>query len=432
MAVNSVAAENLVVGVADLILEDIYFSLNSGGQIVVTAGSNAKIKYYDAGDGQNVTVSLTAGTTAYSPVSAGTTRYVFFNKDNVSGTAPNYTLTNFNSTTSFSTATSNNRRIVASHEGGEPNIAVRTGGSGSLNSVGWNSTTKEGWSLSVDSVTGSGTIEGNALRLYNTNAELIFSVDGSLNVGVPIFDGTNNRNIPVGVETGVCRDGEAVTFAQEYGDVPTVIFGAGGVTSDSGLTGQVALRFEPQNISTTGFTPSLRLVELAGSPTTTTDNTDITALQQDREIQKSTATEAFDDIYNFKFTVRVTNQSSADPGIDFNPGVVTVGIFAYDQSAATWTKYATRFVYGSTSSSTTDTTATKAVTIDGLNSTSDRFGITIESDLYGGSSFIDTNSGVGGNQFLEVTYEADSAPASSTATPSGAPAVPYIVVGNPE
>ena len=236
----------------------------------------------------------------------------------------------------------------------------------------------------------------------------------------------------MGVETGVCRDGEAVTFAQEYGDVPTVIFGAGGVTSDSGLTGQVALRFEPQNISTTGFTPSLRLVELAGSPTTTTDNTDITALQQDREIQKSTATEAFDDIYNFKFTVRVTNQSSADPGIDFNPGVVTVGIFAYDQSAATWTKYATRFVYGSTSSSTTDTTATKAVTIDGLNSTSDRFGITIESDLYGGSSFIDTNSGVGGNQFLEVTYEADSAPASSTATPSGAPAVPYIVVGNPE
>lgn len=256
--------------------------------------------------------------------------------------------------------------------------------------------------------------DSSGFKYLKANGEGLFAPASGVDQG----DGTVYRNIARGLDRGSARDGDVITFASAWADIPAVDIVGGGLSYSAALTGNQVQDFKAVNVSTTGFTVSAKLKELSGAPVLHTDTGSTTAGSLDHEMHKSQSAEAFDDQYTFQYDVTVRNEWDSESGF-WLPGHVSVGIYTNDGGG--WVKRATvGYSGGVASSSTTKANQTYTVVVDGLTNHGGReFGINIESESIAGGSLV----------FDNVKYTTATAASSTSATPSGAPDVRYIVLG---
>lgn len=265
---------------------------------------------------------------------------------------------------------------------------------------------------------------------------------GTLDDSVAIDDGNGNaRNIVAGAFTGTATDGQSITFSPAFLKVPAVTFSPAALTFATGAgfgsTVQQTLVCEARSLTASGFTAYLKVRTLATTITAITDTyagsggADAGASNLPRyTIQKSSASEAWDDRYTFTFDVTVKNVLDFEPAASsYLPGQVTVGVYIATADSGspnftpTWTKVASVNVNGSSGSATTSRTGrTVTVTRDGLTQrggTCPEFGIGIESELVTGGTLT----------FTSVGYStATTAPTETSATATGVAPVPFTVV----
>lgn len=261
---------------------------------------------------------------------------------------------------------------------------------------------------------------------------------GILDKAVSIDDGNgNSRTITAGAYTSTATDGQSITFSPAFLRVPAVQFSPAALTYSTGAgfgsTNNQTLVCEARDLTASGFTAYLKVRTTATTVTTTTDTTptDAGALAVPRYlIQKSSASQAWDDRYTFTFDVTVKNIVDFEPATSsYLPGSVTVGIYIATADSGspnftpTWTKVASVSVPGGAGSATTSRTGrTVTVTRDGLTQrggTTAEFGIAIEAQTVPGGALTFTN----------VKYDlAVTAPTETSATAAGVAPVPFTVI----
>jgi len=255
-----------------------------------------------------------------------------------------------------------------------------------------------------------------------TDGRILGTIDsaGNLVTGVGVDQGNGvYRSATRGLSTGNARDGDVINFGTAWDQIPAIKFSAGGLAQSGSLTGDQFQDVKATNISTSGFTVSAKLKEIAGSTVLRTD-TGATAGTQDFEIHKSQSAEAFDDTYTFQYDVTIANNFESELG-QWLGGTVEVGIYTNDGSG--WVKRATVSLnagFGGLASTTTLSNQIKSVVVTGLtNHGGTEFGISIESDSNGGSTI----------NFDNVTYTTSSAAGETSATPTGTPNLEYFILG---
>ena len=281
----------------------------------------------------------------------------------------------------------------------------------------------------ADSVsTAEGTIAGTAFEWVGQGKQITDRIDAALGFGGTIradirqeqSDGGTLRTFPLGMASGFAFDGDTFTFSPTRQDIPHVQFGAGGRNTTAGLSGETYPRFRAINLSVSGFTAELLVLEIVGGGTLRTDTGQETGGTQDFEMDKSQVAEAFDDQYNFQWDWRVNGGGTpSEP----EPGSVTMGIFTA-ATAGVWIQRGTKVLNGVDDTDTVKLNDTKTVTVDGLGQhAGNEFGISVVS-----------TSGTGGSldAFDSVKYTTATAPSSITATPTDVPAVPFRVFSGDE
>lgn len=245
---------------------------------------------------------------------------------------------------------------------------------------------------------------------------------GQLASGTGVQQGSGSsvyRNSAMGLDAQFGRHNDAIDFVTAWDSIPVIKFSAGGLSRSSSLSNDQFQDIKAINVSTSGFTISAQLKELAGSVVEHTD-TGATAGTQDFEIHKSQAAQAFDDNYTFQYDVTIKNEFDNELGTWFG-GIVTVGIYTNDGSG--WVKRSTithNAGFNPGQLNTVQSNQTATVTVDGLtNHGGTEFGINIESDSVGGSTL----------NFDSVKYTTATDPATADATPAGAPDIQYFVLG---
>lgn len=232
------------------------------------------------------------------------------------------------------------------------------------------------------------------------------------------------RVLPRGSTGGTAFDAVAVTFTDPWssGDIPDVDFTSGGVSSETTFTNEPETVFSSLNKSTTGFTPSLRLIELDTGTTPVVDTGAVeVVVDADWQMDKSTATEANNDQYTFQFDVRVNNIFDGEIGQYF-PGSVSVGI--YVNTGGGFFQADTLLVTGSGGTATTvRNNQTKVITVDGLGQIAGKeFRVLRESSSDSGDI---TN-------FDSVSFDIGGTGGNVTATPAGSLGVQFTLNGGNE
>jgi hypothetical protein len=247
---------------------------------------------------------------------------------------------------------------------------------------------------------------------------------GNLVSGASVADGAQTyKAIPKGILTGLCSDGDTVTFPVAYDEPPIVLFLSGGVVHDTGtgtafstLSGDVFQSFTA-DVTTTGFTATLKMLD-GSSPTPYTNGPGAVGGTHDYEVNKGVGSEALDDEYTLQFDMTIQNGQVSST---FIPGAVRVGFYVYDNSAATWTLNRAVWIYGDTSGlTTTRNNLSYSITEDGLDESLDRFGISILAETVAGSTI---------DALDQVSYDVGADPTGATATPSGSTKIRYLVIG---
>lgn len=236
------------------------------------------------------------------------------------------------------------------------------------------------------------TIEGSA-RLTDT---------------ISALDGSTFRSVARGVEPGFANDGDVVSFSPAWTSTPTVRFIPGGLSFNNSLTGDQTLDFSALNLSGSGFTANLKIKELTGTITNRTDNvvsTPSVPSGLDHSINKAQTLEAHDNRYTFQYDVSFTSPVG-------EPDSVDVGFYTND--GAGWVQRATQSHVGD-SGDPDLLNQIKVIVVSGLG-LNDDFGLTKE-------------LGPGNLTFDQVTYGTATAPTTETATPAGANAIDYLIIG---
>jgi len=259
----------------------------------------------------------------------------------------------------------------------------------------------------------------------NTTGEWVGNTligDGQLSTGVTTDDGGGTlRSVAHGMAIGSADDGDSITFANSWGNIPNVTLFPGGLNySSTGLSGDQTYDYTALNISTSGFDMRAKLTELSGAGTLRTDSTSSTPSSPsglDHSINKGQTSEAYNDQYTYQFDVTVANLFIG--ASNYAAGWVKVGLYTNDGGG--WVKRGTVTVVGAAgaSSTTSRLNNTATITVDGLG-LNDDFGVTLEDALVATGSSI--------TSFDQVTYTTATAPTSVTASPSGANAIPYVVL----
>lgn len=136
-----------------------------------------------------------------------------------------------------------------------------------------------------------------------------------LSGGVFILDTNNNSfQLCYGLQTGLCTDGNAVTFNIPYNNAPIVWFGPGGVTYDSTFanpsTTTQQQTFTANNVTGTGFTPYLKI---QNSPTLTGQTINFGSLPSNSTTTTLNTTTAWDNNYTYNFSVNVASSPVSEP-----------------------------------------------------------------------------------------------------------------------
>lgn len=237
------------------------------------------------------------------------------------------------------------------------------------------------------------------------------------------------RTVAHGVQSGTARDGDAFTFNPAWQSIPEIIFLSGGVSHDPvalAAAAEHAQDFQPIDVSTSGFTASLKIKELSAAPTNETDG-DGTGAEvawhsgnspgPNWQGGKENATEAWNDTYTY--TWDWTAFAASFMGYDIT-GAITVGLYTNDGGG--WVLRATKAL-NAVGSNITINGDSQSIIVDGLTSNAggEEYGMDVES-----------TSGLGGtlNDVVSVTWANVAIPTGQTATPVGASNVPFLVVGN--
>ena len=205
-------------------------------------------------------------------------------------------------------------------------------------------------------------------------------VAGQANEGFVVTRSNQPGILAQGTLTGTARNGDVITFANIFDNVPTVrLYPANSLvfsTADSG-TDQL-LRLEALNVTTTGFTA--KAVVLVDDFTTTAQSVNATGTAPTQTATKNLAAEAYDDQYTFQYDVTVNGVD--DPDELFSS--ITLGF--WDRVAAgTWVLRATQTHINDSGSAITILNTTKAITVDGAG-LNHEFRITEESTFRNGGS----------------------------------------------
>ncbi len=226
---------------------------------------------------------------------------------------------------------------------------------------------------------------------------------------------TVTRALPRGARIVKLRDGDAYTFPVAWGSgqVPSVQAYNNGYVDATNYLDCKAL-----SVTSSGFTAECKKVG-PGALTGQSETTGVSpSAPRTHEIQKAVTAEAHDDTYNYTFNVNITNQNLG--GGEYNPGEIVVGIWTYD--GATWQMNGTVQYFGQGDAATTTVTgATSSASRDGMG-LNDRFGLSIESTLYGGTI----------TAFSSVTFNTTSGNTITSATPTDFPGIPFLILGGTE
>ncbi len=239
---------------------------------------------------------------------------------------------------------------------------------------------------------------------------------GNVIRNVPIVDTSGNlRPLARGVAGGLANDGDVISFSPSWPSetLPIVLWGAGGLVYNSAWSGQSQQQdFQALGLSASGFTASLKLKQLAGTPTTRSHVASGSLGGYDRGVSKSGAFgEAWNQ--NYRWSGNVTVNNVWDP-LDnaWLPGEATVAFYSND--GAGWVQRGTRVYSGFGGSATTVVAYSFAAALAGMDD-----GDSWAADAMGGGSVTS----------LTVSYDTATAPASTSATSSGVNAIPYTLVG---
>ena len=198
-------------------------------------------------------------------------------------------------------------------------------------------------------------------------------------------------------EQGTAYDGVAVTFSVAYpaGSTPIVIYLPGGLTYSSALTGSQQQIFQVTALTNNGFTPSLKLQQLA---TATNDSVNFTPYNtKTTSASAALAVPSGDVIINGAMTV---NFSVYVPADSTDPVTLTVA------GTQEWSKSLVTGGSAKTFSFSIPVTNTAAVN---------------------GSTVVVADT-LGGVEATDVTYQVGTSPTQTSATPSGVSGVPFIVL----
>lgn len=244
------------------------------------------------------------------------------------------------------------------------------------------------------------------------NALVADASNKRLDPGVNAQENDAARQIGIGPADGYVRDGDSVSFAVPWSSVPIIQFGAGGVTYNASLVGPQQQVFRALNVTPSGFDVSLKLKTISGSATNYDEGPGAFVADVDDPdwiIDKTHAAEDDNDEYRFIFTV------SADDlvlgGGETIDGFVSVGLYTKSNAGSAWVKRATVYFGMSGSYGVT-------VTVDGM-AADGQFGIEVEAKGHSANNI---------TAFTKVTW-AEGTISEVTATPTGAPSVPYWVIG---
>lgn len=242
-----------------------------------------------------------------------------------------------------------------------------------------------------------------------------FDAPGVLSEGTLKNQDGVGRSIPTDAAEEFVYDGDAIVFDEAWPAAPVIRFGGGGRTYNPTFNSSQQQVFRAINLTTTGFTASLKIREATGTITPVTDAGATTpGTGPTYQIEKSVSAQDKDDSYTYRFSVSCTDFIDGE-GISVpNSGWVTVGFYTRTTAGGAWTKRGS-VKYYNTGTYEVD------IVVDGLGSAA-AFGITAEA--------VGTGIGNGITSFVHVYYETQASISEDTATPSGVSAVPFFVIGN--
>lgn len=218
-------------------------------------------------------------------------------------------------------------------------------------------------------------------------------------------DGAATRILPVGVTTGEAFDGDTIVFSTPWPAPPTIMFGAGGRLTDPTLNNTQQQVFKAVNVSSAGFTASLKLREASSTPQSFSDGPGAGG-GPGLVIEKSTNLQSKTDTYRYTYTAAGGGSGPGEP-----PSFLRVGFYTRTTAAGAWTKRDEVTIGPGTLR-----TWTRDITVDGLGIDA-AFAIAVEDAENG---FI--------SEFVSVTYDTDDAN-EVTATPAGSSPVPFVLLG---
>lgn len=216
-----------------------------------------------------------------------------------------------------------------------------------------------------------------------TDGRITAALDSSGNVQNDVkvrqLGGTDTRSLGRALEVLAVQDGDSVTFATNFDEVPTVkLMGGTGRCYDTSLESSGTVNqyqdFSATNVTVSGFTARCK-IRNGGTTTARSDGiaTPGTGSQPDKVGHKSTADEAVDKTYTFNGTATGTAGSEG--------GSITVGVYTLSSAGGSWVQRGTVVVTILTSGSFSKSWS-KAITLDGLGQHAGyEFGVTLESSV---------------------------------------------------
>ena len=223
--------------------------------------------------------------------------------------------------------------------------------------------------------------------------------------------GGTPRELPIGGAENAVRDGVAVNFSQAWSGPPIIRF-EGGVSYDPAFTGKQEQVFTPLNLSTTGYTPSLRVKAIGSSvPQNERPFVDVGGTPR-FQLEKNITAQDKNDTYVFNLSVNVTN-CEAPPG-EAQQGIIILGLYSRTVIGGGWTK---RGVAALTSAGVHQA----SIIVDGLGIDA-AFGVHVESFGPCGSTFTPAAS--------SVSYDTGTTGGESSATPAGSADARGFLLGN--
>jgi hypothetical protein len=246
---------------------------------------------------------------------------------------------------------------------------------------------------------------GRAFAALVSNTRIASAVQKEQSVGGTV------RAMPIGGAESATRDGVAVNFAQAWSGPPIVRF-EGGVSYDSAFTGKQEQVFSALNMTTTGFTPSLR-VKAIGTPSPQNEGPFADTGGTPRyQVEKNILAQDKNDSYVFNLSVTVTN--CENPPGEPQDGQIILGIYTRTVAGGAWTKRTAALL-------TSTGVHQVAVVVDGLGIDA-AFGVHVESTGFCNSTFNPAAS--------SVSYDTGTTSGESSATPTGATDARMFVLGN--